>query len=111
MAQLTPTQEVTLTGSFTDAGGNPALIDGDPRWEVADAAVATVIPTADPAVVVIRPVGPLGSTTVTLFGDADTTTGVREISGVATVDVVAGEAATATITEGTPVDQPVPPVV
>lgn len=76
-----------------DSKGNSAPIDGVPSWTSSAPSIATVTPDeADPMKAVIAPVGPIGSLQINVTADADLGTGIKTISGVLEVNVVAGEA-------------------
>lgn len=105
---LTTTQEAEVLVGYADKNGNPALIDGTPVWAVSNAEILRVVPTADPSVVILQAVGPIGVSQVTVTADADLGEGVRELFAVQDVSVVAGEAVAAAINFGLAREQPAP---
>lgn len=98
-------QNLPLTVQFTDAKGNPAVVDGIPTWAVTDATLATLDVAADGLSATLIPTGPIGSLVVQVNADADMGEGVKTILGELPVDLIAGDASTVVITAGTPVDQ------
>jgi len=105
---ITVDQQVTLSVAFTDKAGNPAFVDGDPVWTSTDAAVE-IVATDSPFVVIARSTG-VGVAQVRVEADADLGEGVKPVTALADVEVVAGEAIAAVIAAGTPEDKPVPVV-
>jgi len=85
-------QEFDVTLSFTDAGGNPASVDGVPQWSVDNTTALTVTPAADGMSAVVSANGPVGTGQVTVTADADLGTGTTTITGVLAVEVLAGDA-------------------
>jgi hypothetical protein len=94
--------------SYVDAGGNPAVVDGDVTWASSDDAVAAVfVSSNDTSEAVIRPVGPIGNVQITATADADLGAGVREIITPMDLTIVAGEAMSGTIAPTGPAE-PIP---
>ena len=112
---LTADQKTRVAVSLTDRYGNPATIDGDPRWESSDPGVVTVSTLDAGRAADVVTVGRPGTAQVTVRCDADAGDGVRELVGVLDVEVVGGEAvllalnpAAAEPKEPTPVAPPAP---
>lgn len=106
MLTLTDTQKCALSLDIRTAAGNPAQIDGAPVWAVSDPAVLEVtVDTEDPKKATVRAVGPLGVGQVTVKVDADLGEGVREITGILDVTVLAGSATVVLVASGTPEEQ------
>lgn len=85
--------------SYVDAGGNPAKVDGDVRWNSSDDSIATVtVDSADSAKALVRTAGKVGQVQITATADADLGEGVRPLVTPMDVEVVAGEAVSGTIT-------------
>lgn len=101
--QLQDIQQVDLSVVFSDAAGNPAGVEGAPVWSSSDDAVLTVTAGSDGLTANAAAVGPLGTAQVQLTADADLGEGVVQITGTLDVEVIASQAATATITPGEPV--------
>lgn len=76
-----------------DSKGNPALVDGVPEWVTSDPEGLTLAVAADGMSAVVTIVGKIGVYQVTVTCDADLGEGVKPITGVGEVEVVAGEAA------------------
>lgn len=100
---LTDIQQVTLAITAVDARGNPAKLDGAPVWATSDAALLTVVPSEDGLSCVATAVGPLGTAQVLVTADADLGAGIRELTGLLDVEIIASEALNITIVPGTPV--------
>lgn len=106
---LTVTQQVEYGVAFTDAAGNPAVVDGVPTWESSDPSIVAIeVDPADPAKAVARATGVIGTAQVTVRADADLGEGVREVIATDNVEVVAGEAVAAALQAGSPTEQPAP---
>ena len=99
---LTDEQKVALTVAFTTAAGNPAKIDGIPKWQTSDETILTITPDADGQTATATTVGPIGTAQVSVTADADLGEGTREITGTLDVEVHAAEAVTVGINAGTP---------
>jgi hypothetical protein len=90
---------VSMQVSYVDAAGNPATIDGDVHWETSDESIATIeVDAQDTSIVTVTPAGDLGQVQIRAIADADLGTGVRNLTTVADITVVAGEAVAGTIT-------------
>ena len=99
---LTDEQKVALSVVATTAAGNPAQVEGAPVWSISDPTILTL--AVDPAGfnAVATTNGPLGLCQVNVSADADLGTGVRTITALLDVEVVAAEAAALGITAGAP---------
>lgn len=83
-----------------DSFGNPARVDGVPIWGVSDDNVLEIVPAADGLSADVLAKGTVGTAQVTVSADADLGDGVRELTGILDVDVLAGEAVALNITAG-----------
>lgn len=99
---LTDEQKVHLAIQPVTASGNPAVVDGVPEWAASDPAVVALIVAADGLSADATTVGPVGASQVSVSADADLGSGIRTISGVLDVQVVAAEAASLAFQVGTP---------
>lgn len=99
---LTDEQKVALSVEAKTAAGNPASVEGAPVWTVSDPGIITLVvdPAGFSAVAVTA--GPLGPCQITVTADADLGAGVRTITGILDIEVMAAEAATLGIAAGTP---------
>jgi len=91
--------KVGLQVAYVDANGNPAKVDGDPRWEESDKNI--ILLQVDPQnafQATLHTVGPLGQAQVKVGADADLGEGVKPIISLLDVEVVAGEAVAGVIT-------------
>ena len=102
---LTDTQEVDLSIQPVDKKGKPAQVDGTPQWVSSDPAVVEVVPAADGLSCVAKAKDNLGHAQISVSADADLGEGVRTITGVLDIDVVAGEAVSLAVITGTPREQ------
>jgi hypothetical protein len=100
---LTDEQKVQLSIQPVTAAGNPAAVDGVPVWSVSDATILTLDVAADGMSAWAISAGPLGTSQVSVTADADLGAGIRNISAVLDVQVVAAEAVAMAITAGAPV--------
>lgn len=99
---LTDEQKVSLGIRPTTAAGNPARIDGTPSWQSSDPGIVEVVPVSDGLSAVATAVGPVGVAQVSVSVDADLGAGVRTLTAILDIEVVAAEASTVAITPGTP---------
>jgi hypothetical protein len=84
---------VTLRVDYVDAHNHPALVDGDVTWSSSAPGVADVeVDPADSQQCKIIAGATLGTAQITATADADLGAGVRNISTIMDVTVVAGEA-------------------
>jgi hypothetical protein len=103
MLILPDDKKVGLSIQPVDAKGNPAQLQGDPKWSVADETIATVTPVAGQSLRAdLTPGTKLGTTQVNVSGDADLGEGVTTIAGTLDVQVVAGQAVSLQISAGPP---------
>jgi len=103
--QLPDDKSVSATVAFADAKGNAAQVQGAPSWTVDPPdSVVTMAGAADGLSATFTPVGPLGSAQVSVSADADLGDGVTTITGLGTIEVIAGTAVTASINFGAPTD-------
>lgn len=102
--RLLDDQRVSLSVQPVDAGGNPALIDGAPEWEVIGAtpSILTYQPADDGLSCDLETTGLIGTAQVRVSADARIGPDVRSISGILDIEVEAGEAVTLNIAAGTP---------
>lgn len=98
--RLTEEQEVDAELSAFTASGNPARIDGVPRWSSSDSSVVKVTPDSTGMKAVISAVGPIGTAQISIAADADMGSGVREIFQLQEIEVVAAEATTLSVKLG-----------
>jgi hypothetical protein len=105
---LTVTQQVTYAVEFKDAKGNPAMVDGVPEWKVGDETVLDVEPSADGMSCLVKALGPVGTSQLSVTADADLGAGIVPVIGVDQISVVAGQAVSAGMTAGTPEEQATP---
>jgi hypothetical protein len=105
MLQLTDTQQVAVAVSALDKKGQPTAVQGI-VFASSDMAIVTVAPdAADPAKATIV-AGLPGIAQVTVTADADLGEGVQAITGALDITVVAGAAASLSVTPGAPTEQP-----
>lgn len=83
-----------------DNFGNAARVDGVPVWGVSDENILEVVPAADGLSADVLAKGAIGTAQVTVSADADLGDGVRELTGLLDVEVLAGEAVSLTIAAG-----------
>jgi len=105
---LTADQEVPVTVAFDDDHGNPAVVDGVPVWASSDDTILMVVAADDGMSAVVSAVGPDGTGQISVTADADMGSGVVSVIGLLDMEVVAGAAAVAVISAGTPVPHVVP---
>jgi hypothetical protein len=102
---LTATQQATYTVAFVDGKGNPAPVQGVPVWASSMPTVLAVTPAPDGMSCLAKAVGPLGTAQLSVTADAELDEDVTEIVGLDTIQVVAGQAVSASMTPGTPEEQ------
>jgi hypothetical protein len=93
---------VSASVTYTDAKGHPAKVDGVPVWASDNTDVATVAASEDGMSATISPGSSLGTAQISVTADADLGEGTREVIGIGTVEVVAGEAVAAVLSFGEP---------
>ena len=84
-----------------DQFGNPTVVDGIPAWTSSDESIITLSVSGDGLSARATSVGPVGTASVSVIADADLSSGVRDLTGVEEITVVAGEA----VSLGEEVDQ------
>jgi hypothetical protein len=96
---------VGCTISYVDSFGNAAKVDGIPVWAADNPNLVTVIASTDGFSADIIPVGPVGTTQITVTADADLGEGVKTLTTIGTIECIAAEAVSGTINfpEPTPV--------
>ena len=109
MLVLTADQMVRLTVSFTDRYGNPATIDGTPRWETSDDGIVTVAAGDDGASADVVTTGRIGTAQVRVIADAAGGENERLIIGLQEIQVVGGEALIVQMTAGAASPKPEAP--
>lgn len=109
MLTLTDSQQCALALELKSAAGNPAKADGVPVWSVSDETILGIEPAADGLSATVVAKGPVGAGQVTVKVDADLGAGVREITGILDVTVLAGEATVVLVATGAPEEKPVTP--
>ena len=93
MYNLPSGMQIVVAVAYEDANGNPAKIDGEVAWTTSDAAIATAaVDPSDSSKCTVAAVGPVGSAQVTAVADADLGSGVRTLTTLLDISVVAGEA-------------------
>ncbi len=100
---LRDSQQVALSYTATSKKGNPTSVQ-DPAWSSSDESVVTVAGNTTGGATA-KAVGPTGTATITLTGDADLGEGVKPVRGVLDIEVVAGDAAVFNITVATATEQ------
>lgn len=101
---ITDSQRFTATIYAVDARGNPASLDGPVIWEVSDTALLTLNVSAD-GVATVSATGPVGTGQLRVSADADLGEGVRTLTGILDVSVIAGEAVSLVISPSIPEEQ------
>ena len=90
---MTDVQHADAAIKYQTAAGNPAKVDGVPVWASSDESAISVTPAADGFSARIDSVGGLGKFQVTVKADADMGEGVKELTSVLDIEVIASEAA------------------
>lgn len=101
---LKVTQKLPVSIKIADKFGNPAVVDGAPKWAVTDEALASVEVAEDGMSAVVMPKGVIGACKVQVSADADLGEGVKAIIGELDVEFLAGEAAVVGIVAGEAVE-------
>jgi hypothetical protein len=106
MFQMKDDQEVsTLPLVVLSKKGNPTSVEaGTVVFASSDPAILEVTDNGD-GTAKVKAVGPVGTAQVQVSADADLGEGVKTVTGVADVEVVAGEAAVINISFGAPTTQ------
>jgi hypothetical protein len=106
MLTLPIVYKIGLQVAYVDAGGNPAVVDGDVAWSSSDPTILVItVDPSDSTTCVITSTDNIGQVQVTAIADADLGSGVRQLTTLCDVTVVAGEAVAGTIS---PVGDAVP---
>jgi hypothetical protein len=103
---LTAVQQVKVSVSAVDAKGNPAEVE-DVAFSSSDESVLTVTAEADDPTQGLAVAVAIGTAQVKVTADADIGEGVKTLTGLLDVEVVAAEAVSLSVAAGTPEDQPV----
>lgn len=89
----------TLSVEWVDQAGNPATVDGDTSWASSDDTIATVtVDGTDSLKASVNSTSKIGPVQIQATVDADLGTGVKTITAVCDISVIAGEAFGGTIT-------------
>lgn len=99
---LTDEQKVALGIRPVTAAGNPARIDGVPVWASSDPTIIEIAPAPDGLSAEAITVGSLGIAQVSVGVDADLGAGIRTLTAILDIEVIAAEAVTVAITPGAP---------
>ena len=105
MQTITDKQKFPVSVAFVSAAGNPAKVDGAPVWSSSDETILKVTAAEDGMSASVEAVGPVGTAQVVVKADADLGEGVKEISGVLDVEVLASEAVAASLSAGPATDK------
>jgi hypothetical protein len=97
--------QIQVKIAYFDENQNPAVVDGATTWTTADAAISNVVVDANDSTLATISGLSIGQTQITTSADADLGAGVVNILGTLDVNVVAGQAVSATIS---PVGEAVP---
>ncbi len=106
--QMKDTQQVTLTINPVDRKGNAAEIE-NVDWSTDNSEVLALSPSADGKSCLVAAVGPIGTATVTIKGDAQIGEGEALIAGSLDIEITSGVATQLKLVAGTPEEQPEPP--
>ena len=106
MLKMTYTQQVALSLQPVDAAGNPAEIDGEATWDLANPAVGSINVDPTDSLMATFVASEPGTTQVNVSADADLGSGTTTITGLLDVEVLAGQAVSLEVTAGTPEEQP-----
>lgn len=109
MKTITDKQQFGVAAKFESKAGNPVGVDGAPAWSVSDETILGIeVDPADPTKATVKAKGPIGTAQVRLTADADRGEGVREITALLDVEVLASDAVVALVSDEPAVDQPEP---
>jgi hypothetical protein len=97
---LPNTHKVQASVAIKDIAGNPAQVDGPLAWSVSDPSVITLDVANDGLSAFVIAQGPLGTSQVTVEGDADLGEGTRPITVIGDIEVRASEAVSLEMTFG-----------
>ena len=101
---LKANQKLPLSIEIKDKFGNAAAVDGAPVWSLTDPALGALTASEDGMSAEFVPAGAVGSARVQCQVDADLGEGVKPILGELEITVLPAEAATVSISAGTPVE-------
>lgn len=83
----------TLSIEWVDEYGNPATVDGPTEWVSSDESIATIeVSTGNPLIANVTSKGPVGPVQMQATADADLGKGVKTLTAVCDINVIAGEA-------------------
>lgn len=102
---LTDIQKVTLKVAPVSKAGNPAPVDGAPKWSTSNDAVVTLSVSDDGLSCEVVTTGVLGTAQVSAVADADLGEGVVELTAVLDVEVKASAAVNLGLDVGVPTDR------
>jgi len=104
---LKATQKVSASVAFTDSKGNPTTDVENVTWGAGNNTLLTVTPDpVDSFKATVVPVGPIADLVqVNVQGDAKVGAGEEIVAAVGDIQIIAGQAAVATVNFGTPEDQ------
>jgi hypothetical protein len=102
---LTDVQKVGLKVNPVSKAGNPAPVDGLPKWSTSDESVLTLSVSEDGLSCEAVTTGKLGTAQVSVVADADLGDGVTEITAVLDVEVKASAAVNLGLDVGVPTDR------
>ncbi len=112
--ELTATQKVRVTGQFKDKKGNPALVENGQFITSNGSILGLTNDVHDGTIhtVDVIAIGPIGTASLSLVGDADLGEGIKTVRLDAEVKVVAGQASVGELVFNEPEEQEdqVPPV-
>jgi hypothetical protein len=106
---MTAVQQCGLSVAAVDAKGNPAQVEGV-TFTSSDPAILTVeVDPGDETIAVVKAMGPTGNGQVTVTADADLGEGIKHLTGILDVTIMAAEAVSLSVAAGVPEDQPAAP--
>ncbi len=108
MFELPIGKQTTISTKFLDAGGNVTKPDGVPVWGSDNTDVVAITPSTDGLSCLVKTLGPITLTpvTISMTADADRGTAVRAIIGTFQLTVTGGDAQTVVLDASPPEDQP-----
>ena len=104
MATLPDDKTIAATVVYVDAKRFPAQVDGAPVWttDPVDALTVTVAPDGLSATLAVNTGAPGTTVQGTINADADLGAGTKALVTLFSVDIVAGDAVTGTVSFGSP---------
>ena len=102
---LTDVQKVALKVNPVSKAGNPANVDGAPKWSTSDESVLSLVVSEDGLSCEAVTTGKLGTAQVSVVADADLGEGVTEVTAVLDVEVKASAAVNLGLDVGVPTDR------